>query len=74
MSASCGLGTRTVDSPRTMNWCLPPEYGPSKPRLWRVRISIRRLTGPNGGTLAHLPNLNRPTVNRRNSKVPRYAE
>ena len=56
MSPRWGLGIQRVMSPLTINWCLPPEYGPSNPTCWRERIKSRRLSGPNRGT-TQLPSL-----------------
>jgi hypothetical protein len=49
MSAWWGIGMRTVTEPRTMNWCLPSEKGPSKPRARKTRTSSARRTGAKGG-------------------------
>src|SRR5262249_41754526 len=49
MSPPCGFGTVSTMSSRTMNWCRPPEKGPSNPRVRRPWMSFRRGTGPHGG-------------------------
>jgi hypothetical protein len=49
MSRPCGFGTVTTTSPRTMNWCRPPEKGPSNPSARKPRMSFRRGTGPQRG-------------------------
>jgi hypothetical protein len=50
MSRPCGFGTVTTMSSRTMNWCRPPEKGPSNPRVRRPWMSLRRGTGPHAAS------------------------
>ena len=49
MSWPCGFGIVRTRSPRTMNWCFPPEKGPPKPRARNPWISDRRGIGPHAG-------------------------
>ena len=50
-----GFGIVRDRSPRCMNSCFPPPYGPAKPSWRREAIRSRRLMGPKRGLSSRLP-------------------
>ena len=53
ISCLCGLGMVSLMLSLTMNRCLPPANGPSKPRAWSFLTSSSKATGVSFGTLSY---------------------